>query len=235
MSDPEPPASIVRVQPYRIFIMITAAPVFVLMLPVVWYLGARGDSRTGADGFGLTVVFVVGLAVAAILLNHLEAALLRRRESRLRHSLSAEQLAQIAREEEAYYEATGRREEQARLESAERTQASTAAQQEVARAREQRKAARASADAERLRKFGEQRQTQKTPLSQVAQRADGGGLICPRCGGTQWRRGRRRLGAPGAATVATVYLGPIGGIAASAAGGKSTVVCVTCGAKFQRG
>jgi hypothetical protein len=73
------------------------------------------------------------------------------------------------------------------------------------------------------------------PISQVAKRAEAVGmLICPNCGGTQFkarRSGARRLGI--AAT--GIVIAPLGAAAAAAIAKKNRVECVTCGKQFGRG
>ena len=66
----------------------------------------------------------------------------------------------------------------------------------------------------------------KKKLSKVADKAEGGGVACPKCGGTQFEPKRSFKGK--AIGVATIGVGAV-------LAPKSRVRCVTCGKEFKRG
>jgi hypothetical protein len=64
-------------------------------------------------------------------------------------------------------------------------------------------------------------------ISKVGARGPGGQLMCPRCGGTQFKPKRSASGKAGS----FVVFGPVGPAMAK----KDNVQCVTCGKTFTRG
>lgn len=76
--------------------------------------------------------------------------------------------------------------------------------------------------------------TKGMKISQVANRPSGGGLACPRCGGTSFKA-RRTGAARGGITAATLTTGGLGGLAGAAVTRQKRVQCATCGNQYGRG
>lgn len=75
--------------------------------------------------------------------------------------------------------------------------------------------------------------TVRQPISQVGTPSTGGGLACPKCGGTQFKARRSKGARAGIGVVSVASLGL--GAASLAVKKKNRVQCVTCGNIYQRG
>ncbi|MBV9293385.1 MAG: hypothetical protein JO222_13130 [Frankiales bacterium] len=77
----------------------------------------------------------------------------------------------------------------------------------------------------RERRASRPRATRSTPISSAG-KVDGGGLACPRCGGTQFKARRSTKARAG-----IVMTGAVGAVATR----QTQVTCVTCGTRWKRG
>jgi hypothetical protein len=75
----------------------------------------------------------------------------------------------------------------------------------------------------------------RAPISAVGvQNPTGGGLACPKCGGTQFKA-RRSKGARVGIAATTIATGGLAGLGAAAVTKQRKVQCVTCGTIYERG